>query len=153
MYLYIVSYHKVLVYNLTTRTSTLQYHNTEAYLDTSAQYIDLLTFHSPKCRNQRPRQISLHQVPIYPSQHLSYSHINKHTQNLFKVKISQFLLFMILWFQDIQLRILPPKESCSTVRRRKERGASLRDGKHLMLNDRLIDLKSGIDISITMCNV
>jgi len=42
------------------------------------------------------------------------------------------LIFHCFMFQDTQLTRIPPqKESCLLVQRRKETGASLRDGKHL----------------------
>ncbi|KAL2320670.1 hypothetical protein Fmac_029639 [Flemingia macrophylla] len=60
-------------------------------------------------------------------------HPNKlQKQNLLNFKILHNSLFIVLLFQDIQLRIPPPQESYFLARRRKERGASLKDGKPLV---------------------
>lgn len=88
-------------------------------------------FHSPKCRSQRHKETSLHQVPLYSyiSQTSMHAKSNKHS--LVNLKILRNSLLIVVWFQDTQLRIPPPKERCSLVQRRKEREASLRDGKNL----------------------
>lgn len=100
-------------------------------------------FHSPKCRSQRYKETSLHQVPLYSyiSQTSMHAKSNKH--RLVYLKILRNSLLIVVWFQDTQLlRIPPPKERCSLVQRRKEREASLRDGKHLyclVINHKFIE--------------
>lgn len=61
--------------------------------------------------------------------HLSLSQTNMHA---YMHAVIRNLPFIFSWFQDTQLTRIPPqKESCSLVQRRKEIGASLRDGKLL----------------------
>lgn len=99
---------------------------------------------TPKCRSQRLRETSLHQVLFYVSLSLSLfkqacMHANSFRHDFGNSDVIRNSVFIVSWFQDTQLTRIPQqKERCSLVQRRKERGASLRDGKHLKGNTEII---------------